>query len=122
MALAGAILLVTACAKSHKTALTESDAGRSIVASVGDELTVRLPANATTGFRWVISEIGPLEQLGEPIYDGPKKPGLVGAGGVETFRFKAADSGSGELKLEYRRPWEKGAPPEKAWSVKVSVN
>lgn len=112
-----ASLLVAGCAKPQPIALGEKDAGSVVEVGEGQRFTVRLPSNATTGFRWVVAELGPVTQVGESVYDAPQDPGVVGAGGTETFTFKNGASGSGELRLEYRRPWEKGAPAEKTWSV-----
>lgn len=122
VALIAATLLVAACTQSRgPVSLAEGDAGRAVVVSAGQQLTVKLPSNATTGFRWVVAKAGPLRQVGESAYEAPQQTGAVGAGGTETFRFNAGSSGSGELKLEYRRPWEKGVAADKTWSVKVSV-
>jgi inhibitor of cysteine peptidase len=115
------LLLVSGCSMLRQTTLGESDSGRTVEMRVGRQVTVKLPSNATTGFRWAVASTGPLTQVGESTYDAPQKPGLVGAGGTETFVFKATGSGAGELRLEYRRPWEKGIPAEKTWSVSVSV-
>ena len=123
MVLAGAaaamLLLAAGCAKPQPMALGEKDAGRVVEVGAGQQFTVRLPSNATTGFRWVVVDPGPVTQVGESVYKAPQGPGVVGAGGTETFTFKTGSVGSGELKLEYRRPWEKGVPAEKTWSVTV---
>ena len=116
-----AMLLMTACAKPQQITLGESDTGRTVEVQAGQSLTVRLPSNATTGFRWTVASERLVKQVGESTYDAPQEPGIVGAGGTETFKFKADSPGSGELKLEYRRPWEKGVAAEKTWSVTVIV-
>jgi inhibitor of cysteine peptidase len=136
-AVASMLLLVTGCARlgpgasygqdaGHATpgpiVLSEKDAGSAIEIVAGQQLSVRLPSNRTTGFGWVVADPGPLKQGGEPTYEAPQTPSsLVGAGGTETFTLKASTAGSGKLKLEYRRPWEKGAPAEQTWDVTVTV-
>jgi len=119
VAAAAALLLAAGCAKPQPTALGEKDAGRVVEVGAGQQFTVRLPSNATTGFRWVVADLGPVTQVGESVYEAPLEPGIVGAGGTEVFTFKTGSSGPGELKLEYRRPWEKGSAAEKTWSVTV---
>jgi inhibitor of cysteine peptidase len=47
--------------------------------------------------------------------------GAVGAAGRHIFSWKAAAAGTGELKLVYTRPWEKGVTPEKTFAVTVVV-
>jgi inhibitor of cysteine peptidase len=119
VAVAVVLLLVAGCAKPEPMALGEKDAGRVVEIGAGQQFTVRLPSNATTGFRWVVADAGPVTQVGESVYKAPQDSGVVGAGGTEVFTFKTDASGSGELQLEYRRPWEKSAAAEKTWSVTV---
>jgi inhibitor of cysteine peptidase len=118
---AGVALAVAGCSQSGPAALGEGDNGTAITAQAGQQLVVELPSNPTTGFMWVVAESGPLAQKGEAAYESPAKPGVVGAGGTETFTFTAEKSGTGTLKLEYRRPWEKDVAAEDVWSVTVTV-
>jgi inhibitor of cysteine peptidase len=103
-------------------AITDKDAGKSITLAVGQELTLSLESNVTTGFAWEVAGLNTavLEQVGEPEYKAPQS-GLVGAGGVQLFRFKAKAAGQAELKLNYRRAWEKDVPPAKTFTVTVVV-
>lgn len=137
-ATASVLLLATGCAKLAPGAsyagdggqtrpapivLSEEDAGRAIDVVAGQQISVQLSSNGTTGFSWVVANTGPVTQSGEPTYEASQTPpGMVGAGGTETFTFKANTAGSGILKLEYRRPWEKDVPAEKTWDVTVAVN
>lgn len=131
------VLLLTGCAKLGPGAsyardagqakpgpivLSEKDAGRAIEIVAGQQLSVRLPSNRTTGFGWLVADPGVLKQSGESNYEASQTPpGLVGAGGTETFTFKADTAGSGRLALEYRRQWEKGVPAERTWDVTITV-
>lgn len=118
---AGVALAVVGCSSPGPTTLGENDNGTAITAKTGQQVVVELPSNPTTGFMWVVAESGPLTQVGEAAYESPAKPGVVGAGGTETFTFKAERAGSGKLTLEYRRPWEKDVAAEDIWSVTVTV-
>jgi predicted secreted protein len=40
---------------------------------------------------------------------------------VYKFRFRAVRQGKATLRMEYRRPWEEGAPPESTFVLKASV-
>jgi inhibitor of cysteine peptidase len=85
--------------------LTEADDGRTIDLTVGDDVRVTLPENATTGYRWEIDRLnaGVVASAGsEPNYPG----GAVGAGGKVTFAFKAEKAGSSEVALKYWRHFE----------------
>ena len=117
-------LLLTACGSKAAT-LTEADDGVRIELSPGQTLTITLPSNPTTGYSWQVAQIDTslLEQQGQPDYQqSPGSKDLVGAGGAETFRFKALDTGETTLQLAYQRPWENSVPPIQTFSVTVIVH
>lgn len=82
-----------------------------------DILTVRLPANPTTGYEWS-SEISDAQLLkldaSEYIPDEVAE-GVVGAGGIWVASFSNAITVEGmggrvTLTLRYNRPFEQGSP------------
>jgi inhibitor of cysteine peptidase len=86
-------------------------------------VTVTLESNPTTGYSWQVMEIDNaiLVQEGDPEYkQASGTSGLVGAGGTETFRFKAVGTGETTLSLGYARPWE-SVPPIQSFTIQVSV-
>jgi len=101
--------------------LTESDAGRVTQVASGQALVIRLIANHTTGYRWILASDpkGVLTQDGEPSYT--PSSGAPGGGGVEAWSFSAKGSGQQELRFEYRRPWERDAKPERVLTYTVAV-
>ena len=117
-------LLVTGWAVAAQLDLTEAENGKDILLDRGDLLLVHLPSNRTTGYGWnaICSTPGKLELVGEPLLKQAKgSRGLVGAGGVETWTFRAVAAGRTRLTFSYARPWEKGVPPLRviAWPVTV---
>ena len=118
---AGLALVIVGCSSSESKALGEDDDGTAISVKAGEQLVVELPSNPTTGFSWTVADSGPLKQEGDPAYESDAKPGVVGAGGIETFTFDAEKAGSGTLTLEYRRSWETDVAAEDVWSVTVTV-
>lgn len=115
--------LLAACTPAAAPiSLTDKDNGKQVTLAVGQELTLTVESNATTGFAWEVAGLntGVLEQVGEPEYKAPST-GLVGAGGVQVFRFKAKAAGQADLKLNYRRAWEKDVPPAKTFALTVAV-
>ena len=103
---------------------TAKDDGRTLTLTMGPELRVRLQANRSTGYGWKIA-VGAapvLTEEGEPTYkSGATTAGAVGGGGVETWRFRAAQSGRRTLRMEYRRPWEREVPPAAAVTLRIVV-
>jgi len=109
------------CSQGASDALTEDDSDTAVVLQAGDQLTVRLISNASTGYQWVVVDEGPLVQAGDPVYEQPEADNAVGAAGTQLFTFDAPEAGAGTLTLEYRRSWETTAPAEDTWTVDVTV-
>jgi len=117
-------MLLVGWAAAAQLDLTEAENGKDILLDRGDLLLVHLPSNRTTGYGWraVSSKPGKLEELGKPALNQPKSSrGLVGAGGVETWTFRAAASGRTTLAFSYARPWETGVPPVRTLSWPVTI-
>jgi inhibitor of cysteine peptidase len=113
-----ALVLAAGCDGGAKS-FGEDDSGGSVTLAVGDSITIELPSNITTGYSWQVADDGGLEQSGDPVYDAPNTD-AAGAGGTETFTFEATETGSGEIVLEYVRPWESVQPAE-TWTLDVEV-
>ena len=104
--------------------LSAADEGRTIELAAGQDLVVSLESNPTTGYGWEVSEIDGaiLAPVGDAEYAQGGAEGMVGAGGVETYRFSAQGPGQTTLTLIYHRAWEKGVEPLETFSIKVIVN
>jgi inhibitor of cysteine peptidase len=48
-------------------------------------------------------------------------PLMLGAPGIQTLRFQAAQVGQTRLRLVYRRPWEEDVPPAEEFSLSVEA-
>lgn len=126
--LACAFTVVTmACTSAPKPSsereLTAADSAAPVQASVGDVFILRLDSNISTGYGWSWDQSA---AAGVVVQDGDPQamfsnPGMPGAGGVQTWRFRAATRGEGDLHLDYRRSWEKDVPPVRSvrWRIQV---
>jgi inhibitor of cysteine peptidase len=86
-------------------ALTAKDADRSIDVHSGDEISVTLAENPTTGFRWAIASLtGELTLLSSDF--DRSTDARPGAGGRRTIRLRAGRAGTGELRVRSGRSWE----------------
>jgi inhibitor of cysteine peptidase len=96
-----------------------AQAGSTITLAAGEQFTVTLPGNPSTGYSWVVTTINPalLTQIGEPEFSTGSD--LVGAGGTITFRFEATGAGQDAMQLDYLRPWEDVEPID---TYRVTVN
>jgi predicted secreted protein len=98
-------------------------AGGAVSVKLGGVLEVQLPSNHTTGYSWILAPVADpvLTSQGKAAYVESSGEGKVGAGGVETWGFKAVKTGTEGLQFEYRRPWEKNAPAAKTVVIRVTV-
>ena len=136
LSLLAVLVLATGCAsggdadagagadRGGEVALSAEDSGGRAELDAGDLLVVTLESNPTTGYAWEVSEVDKavLAQVGEAEFQEAAQEGeqLVGAPGVQTFRFEAA-RGETTLTLVYRRSWEKDVEPLQTFTVEVVV-
>ena len=99
--------------------LTEWDAGHALELHIGERLAVSLEGNPTLGYRWEVAANDPavLQPNGTPQFAA-----VAGAGsGRFTLKFTAIAAGQTELRLLYRRTFDKVAPPARRFQVSVTV-
>ena len=108
---------------TNVTRITDIDNGNQITVKSGEVITLTLESNPTTGYSWQVMDIDNviLVQDGDSEFtQASSSEGLVGAGGMETFRFEAIGAGETILELGYMRPWESVQPLE-TFSIRVIV-
>jgi inhibitor of cysteine peptidase len=88
----------------------------------GQVVVVTLASNPSTGFTWSVEDVDSsiLRQMGLPEYQ-PGGSGLLGAEGVQIFRFQSVDSGTTDIKIIYSRPFEEGEEPAERFEVRITV-
>ena len=110
------VAVVTACllAGCVGEVKTYTDSGQTRDIGVNQEFVIALGSNPTTGYMWQESYDENMVELVEKTYKLGKeaKQGLVGAGGVEYFRFKTLKADETEITLVYKRPWEEPTPQD----------
>lgn len=99
--------------------LTDADNGRQMPAHVGDEVSLHLAENATTGYRWAVES----HDTGlEPVETTANYPNsAIGAGGEAIFRFRVVAPGAGKLALIYWRHWEGAGSIIRRFSVIINA-
>ena len=112
--------LVAGCVGEVKT---YTDSGQAISIGVNQEFVIALGSNPTTGYSWQESYDETILELVEKTYKPGEEAeqGVVGAGGVEYFRFKTLKTGETEITLVYKRPWEEPTPQDITKVFTVSI-
>ena len=115
-----AICLLGGCVGEVKT---YTDSGQTINISVDQEFIIALGANPTTGYDWEVSLDETILELVEKTYKLAEEAEheIVGAGGVDYFRFKALKAGETEITMVYKRSWEEPTPQDvtKVFTVNI---
>lgn len=113
------LLLTAAVSFSQEKTYTEKD--KEIAASVGENFTISMESNQSTGYSWSVGMVSDNSQVVVTgmDYDLPDnvKPGQ---GGAEVWHLKAVAPGIVKLMFYYARSWEKDAPA-KTVTFNVSV-
>jgi len=87
---------------------------------VGDVFEVTLPENPTTGYRWQLhSPVGPVLEVEDDSFAGPSS-GMIGAGGLRSWRFRVLKEGLARLVIDNRRSWEPA--PIGTFEVTIEAN
>ena len=88
----------------------------------GEQFMITLDSNPTTGYSWEASfDKNMLDQVNSDYKQDQSKPGIVGVGGKHTFIFKGLKTGSTQIKLLYKRPWEQQSADAKTSIFNVTI-
>jgi inhibitor of cysteine peptidase len=100
---------------------TYTNPGQTIDIGVNQQFVIALGSNPTTGYGWQESYDQTMLELVEKTYRPGEeaKQGVVGAGGVEYFRFKAVKTGETEITLVYKRQWEEEFLEQKIFTIDI---
>ncbi len=127
--LAVAVFAVAACRSGDRSqgeavALAEADSGANITAPIGKEIVLTLSTTPGTGYSWMlVDSAAPVLRLleGAAVTRDSAASTKVGAPAAATWKFRAGAAGTGTIRLEYRRPWERDVPAARLYQVSVEV-
>lgn len=100
--------------------LTQEQNGTVVESHVGDVIAVKLPENASTGYRWSVEQSDPAV-VAEQSSSYEQGFGGVGAGGTRIFTFKAVSTGNANLRLKLSRSWESNTGPANRFEASIHV-
>ena len=129
-----AICLLTSCAdpeppkpRPPQPLLTAADHDKTVNLIIGETVDLHLESNPTTGYSWNSLQLpdGKVVKQTHHAYRGPAETNqthmLVGAGGVEHWKFLAVAEGKTALDLVYRRGWEDPQETDQKLSIRFVV-
>jgi len=104
--------------------LSESDNGKTVTVTEGQNLVVKLQSNPSTGYKWNVASTD--RTFGYPATTQfLKNSDAVGSGGIERLSWKTKSPlsmvGEHKVTLEYKRPWETNASPAKTFKFTVKI-
>ncbi len=115
------VAMISSCTMKPAVTIKDADNGTRVEINSGEILAVELSAQLGTGFGWKVLAAGKnLAQKGEPQQIA-KEGQMPGAPNSQVFKFKAAERGEAELKLQYVEGWKKDAKPLRDFTVTVIV-
>jgi inhibitor of cysteine peptidase len=101
--------------------LTEEDSGTEVDLHVGDAISIRLPENPATGYRWNMDALDD-SLVTVDTSEFIETPGSgIGGGGARIFTLSARGPGVARLSLKNKRPWEGDAPPIGQFDVTLRI-
>lgn len=108
---ASLVALMLLCFTSFSQEKTYTAADSEINAEIGENFTVSLESNQSTGYSWSLGMISDNSQIvvAGMDYDLPESS-QTGQGGAEVWHLKAVSPGNIKLMFYYSRSWEKEAP------------
>ncbi|WP_170149769.1 protease inhibitor I42 family protein [Rhodoplanes roseus] len=117
-------LLVGAAPAAAQTPTQARVTSATVTLAPGEETTVSLEENVTTGYSWrydpehskdtagvIIQDLGHERRSGDPA---------LGAAGLHRWRLRGVAAGHSDLRFVYERPWEH-QPPAREHTLMVEV-
>ena len=113
--------LVAGCVGAVKTYI---DSGQAIDIVVNQEFVIAISADPTTGYDWEVSLDETILELVEKTYKPAEEAEheIVGAGGVDYFRFKALKAGETEIIMIYKQSREETTPQDELKIFTVNID
>jgi inhibitor of cysteine peptidase len=94
------------------------DKEENITLTKGQEFTITLDSNPTSGFKWLPKFDGSIINLVSHDFQSSTTK-RIGSSGKDIFIFLAISSGSDKLKMFYKRSWEEQFVAEKVFVINV---
>jgi inhibitor of cysteine peptidase len=85
---------------------TINDSGRTVPLGLGQNLSILLPENPTTGYSWNATVSDGLRVTDAAYTPEPQTVAVVGGGGTRNWTVQGVTAGTQRFDAVYVRPWE----------------
>jgi len=124
--IAAAVLFVFDYTENSETVekgkvVTEADSGKTLTLEKGENFTLRMKENPSTGYNWNLDVSGGLTVLSDEYSQDPAFEDYAGSPGTHTWIIEAEDTGRQKVKGTYKRSWEWSSDGEKSFKLTVRV-
>ena len=114
--------LQTPVSSSHAYhAFSTLDNGTTARVHPRDIITIRLPENPSTGYRWNISSGPGLSTIDDTYIYAEPSARMAGTGGVRFVTLEPVTSGTEQIVAVYKRPWEEDSPDNDLFSLTLVI-
>ncbi len=116
-----ASIALAACG-NELSRLQISDPATPLEVTAGNEFTIVLESNPSTGYHWeLVEELNSgVVQFVSRDYKGDE-PAMPGSGGLEVWTFKALSTGEAQILLGYYPPSNEPTDPQQTVTFTVTV-
>jgi inhibitor of cysteine peptidase len=101
--------------------VTADDNGTNITVKQGENFTVKLQENPSTGYSWQLNVTEGLSILSDEYIQDPAPEGYTGVPGNHTWIIQAMEPGNQTVDGIYKRPWENTTGTEDNFTIAVEV-
>jgi inhibitor of cysteine peptidase len=102
--------------------VTEADNGTSISLKSGEDFTLQLRENPSTGYSWQLNLSEGLSILNDYYTQDEAPEDMAGVPGTHSWIIEAVDQGSQQVNGTYKQPWENTTGPEDNFTLIVEVD
>jgi inhibitor of cysteine peptidase len=99
-----------------------SESGTTVDVVVGEEVTIRLDENPTTGVRWALDQLDARVVGLETTTFVSVGGGAIGSGGERRFTSRARAVGSALLRMKQWRSWQGESSVQRTFVLTINVS
>ena len=114
------LLMLVGC---EKNVLYPGDSGKTVYLKIGEQITIKLPENQSTGYSWRMMTIPQSQMVISQAADqfARSQTNTLGAGGERVFQYQATNIGTVDLYGFHSRPWESDSNVQPSIKYRIVV-